>query len=108
MHGSHVACLFLQAEQPLNYLRIDGRPARLFAGTEQYRGQESMEGMLPWNGDRDNMIDRFDGRALLDFYREPVPGRQRKTADEEMLDEVCLPLRMHLPLSEPKACLLVS
>lgn len=47
-----------------------------------------MEGMLPWNGDQDNMIDRFDGRALLDFYRDPVPSKQRKTADEEMLDEV--------------------
>lgn len=25
--------------------------------------------MLPWNGKDDNLIDRFDGRALLDFYR---------------------------------------
>ena len=34
------------------------------------------------------MVDRFDGRALLDFYKDPVPGQQRKTADEMMLDEV--------------------
>ena len=30
-------------------------------------------------------IDRFDGRALLDFYREPDPSRPSKplTEDEE-------------------------
>jgi hypothetical protein len=24
-----------------------------------------------WNGDPDNLIDRFDVRCMLDFYREP-------------------------------------
>lgn len=81
----------LQAELPLNQLRVDARPAKLFRNTEQHRALESMDGMLPYNGNHDNMIDRFDGRALLDFYGDPVPIKRQKTADEEMLDEVCQP-----------------
>ena len=45
-----------------------------------------MEGMIPMNGQQDNLIDRFDGRALLDFYREPVSGRQTKTKTEDELE----------------------
>ena len=79
---------WIQAEHPLNALRVDARPVKVFKNTEQYRAIESMEGMLPWNGDQENMIDRFDGRALLDFYREPVKRDQNKTADEIQLQEV--------------------
>jgi hypothetical protein len=50
---------------------------------------ERGDGLLPWNGDHDNKIDRFDARSLLDFYRDPVPGAQRpKTPGEEKLQEV--------------------
>ena len=46
--------------------------------------------MIPWNGQQDNLIDRFDGRALLDFYREPDPQARcpQKTEDELELEEV--------------------
>ena len=46
--------------------------------------------MIPWNGNPDNLIDRFDGRALLDMYREiPHGARQRQlSADDETLEEV--------------------
>ena len=50
-----------------------------------------MVGFLPWNGNADNLIDRFDGRALLDFYVEPDPsaaGRRKRSEEEEELDEV--------------------
>lgn len=33
--------------------------------------------MLPWNGKEDNLIDRFDGRALLDFYRQGLVSALR-------------------------------
>lgn len=47
-----------------------------------------MEGMIPMNGQHDNLIDRFDGRALLDFYREPVTRHNvHKTEDELELEE---------------------
>ncbi len=61
-----------QAEQPFDLLRIDGRSCKLFRNTEQRTAVEAMEGFLPWNGKEDNLIDRFDGRALLDFYRQAV------------------------------------
>ena len=79
-----------QAEQPLNLLRVDGRPSKIIRSDEQYRAIESTEGMLPWNGHVDNLIDRFDGRALLDFYREPPPASLRRPkSDEDLeLDEV--------------------
>ncbi len=80
----------MKAELPLNILRVDARPVKLFRNTEQHRAIESLEGMLPWNGNHDNMIDRFDGRALLDFYRDPVPSKRQKTADEQLLEEVGL------------------
>ena len=48
-----------------------------------------MEGMIPMNGQHDNLIDRFDGRALLDFYRDPVNRQAKpKTEDELELEEV--------------------
>ena len=79
-----------QAELPVNLLRIDGRSCSVSVNEEQYQAVQSMEGMIPMNGQQDNLIDRFDGRALLDFYREPVAGRQTeaKTEDELELEEV--------------------
>ena len=59
----------LQVEQPFDLLRIDGRSCKLFRHNDLRDQVERMEGFLPWNGNTDNMIDRFDGRALLDFYR---------------------------------------
>ena len=34
--------------------------------------------MIPWNGDGENLIDRFDGRALLDMYIDPDPRAKRQ------------------------------
>ncbi|ONK64626.1 uncharacterized protein A4U43_C07F28130 [Asparagus officinalis] len=45
---------------------------------------------IPWNGKQDVLIDRFDGRALLDFIRDSSsrPYRvQEKTEEEEELEE---------------------
>ncbi len=80
----------LQAETPENLLRVDGRSARLVRSQQCYLAAEAREGMFAWNGQEDNLIDRFDGRALLDFYREPDARSQRpKTEDELELDAVC-------------------
>ena len=78
-----------QAETPANLLRVAGRAARLVRSQQCYLAAEAREGLFPWNGAEDNLIDRFDGRALLDFYREPDPRSQRpKTEDELELDAV--------------------
>eukprot|EP00208_Stichococcus_sp_RCC1054_P007494 CAMPEP_0206135806 /NCGR_PEP_ID=MMETSP1473-20131121/1072_1 /ASSEMBLY_ACC=CAM_ASM_001109 /TAXON_ID=1461547 /ORGANISM="Stichococcus sp, Strain RCC1054" /LENGTH=582 /DNA_ID=CAMNT_0053527905 /DNA_START=243 /DNA_END=1992 /DNA_ORIENTATION=- len=75
-----------QGEDPVHLLRVDGRSCRLFRNDEARAAVERMEGMLPWNGKADNMIDRFDGRALLDFYREP-DGRQRPKTEDALEEE---------------------
>lgn len=52
-----------------------------------------MQGFIPWNGKQDNLIDRFDGRALLDFYEEPdksALAKRTKSEEEAELDEVSL------------------
>ncbi len=67
-------------------LRIDGRCCSVSLNDEQYQAVQGMEGMIPMNGQQDNLIDRFDGRALLDFYREPVINRQAKSKTEHELE----------------------
>ncbi|MCH84226.1 CLK4-associating serine/arginine rich protein-like, partial [Trifolium medium] len=43
---------------------------------------------IPWNGKQDILIDRFDGRALLDFIRDSSFRRvQEKSEEEEELEE---------------------
>lgn len=76
-----------QGEDPFSTMRVDGRSCRLFRNDEAARAIEHMEGMLPWNGKADNMIDRFDGRALLDFYREPDNRRARPQSELEVEEE---------------------
>lgn len=66
---------------------------------DAYAAAEARDGMIPWNGDTENMIDRFDGRALLDFYRDPDGhSKPQKSDAEEELDEVghLFTSKMHL------------
>ena len=73
----------------MDALRIDGRPCKLVRNQEAYAAAEAREGMIAWNGNAENMIDRFDGRALLDFYKDPDPRNKPQKADEELeLEEV--------------------
>ncbi|GMH35801.1 hypothetical protein BSKO_03669 [Bryopsis sp. KO-2023] len=79
-----------QAEHPINFLMIEGHACKLHRNAEQYQQIERQEGMIHWNGQEDNLIDRFDGRALLDFYREPTAATlQRKPEDGELDQLVC-------------------
>jgi hypothetical protein len=62
---------WLQKESPLHYLRVDARGYKLFKNEAQYYAIENNEGLVPWNGQQDCLIDRYDVRALLDMYVEP-------------------------------------
>ncbi|CAD7700897.1 unnamed protein product [Ostreobium quekettii] len=73
-----------QAEHPINFLMGEGHSCKIHRSTEQYNAIERQEGMIAWNDHQDNMIDRFDGRALLDFYREPSTSRRQEKAPEEV------------------------
>lgn len=55
-----------------------------------YQATQDQQGLIPWNGKQDILIDRFDGRALLDFIRDSDSRRfrvQEKTEEEEELEE---------------------
>jgi Alternative splicing regulator len=79
----------------LNYLTIEGRPAKVHRSIEHYNAAEKEEGLIPWNGHPDIKIDRFDGRSLLDFYKEPDPkviqhNAANKGHQELKLEEVSI------------------
>lgn len=40
--------------------------------------------MIPWNEDMDFMIDRYDGRALLDFVQKPSKRNPSSEESSEM------------------------
>ncbi|PNH09620.1 CLK4-associating serine/arginine rich protein [Tetrabaena socialis] len=76
-----------QVEHPLNYFFVEGRPCKIVRNTEQHQNLESGTGLIAWDGG--TLIDRFDGRALLDFYREPDPSAKGrpKSAQEHKLEQ---------------------
>lgn len=77
----------LQEEAPLSRLQIDGRGCRIHRNTQEYENIEQMKVMVPWNGDQDCLIDRFDARSMLDFYRDSTV--KSKKSDEELeMEEV--------------------
>ena len=76
----------LQSEEPTQLLRVDGRACKRFRSADQYNAIEAMEGFIGWNGRDDIMIDRFDGRAILDFYREPDERVRNRVKGEEQLE----------------------
>ena len=67
----------------MHLLRLDGRALRLHRNDAASYALGQGEGLVSWNGDPGNMIDRFDGRALLESYAEPGArcGRAGRRAD---------------------------
>ncbi|EDO42465.1 predicted protein [Nematostella vectensis] len=51
-------------------IRIYGHSCKIHIDAQVAAAAESKSVMMPWQGNSDNMIDRFDGRAHLDFIRE--------------------------------------
>ncbi|KAK3812185.1 MAG: hypothetical protein J3Q66DRAFT_349612, partial [Benniella sp.] len=52
---------------PLQLLRVSGTAVRLETNPETYTFNEDAKSLMPWASDPSVKIDRFDGRALLDF-----------------------------------------
>ncbi|GMH14787.1 hypothetical protein Nepgr_016628 [Nepenthes gracilis] len=75
---------------PQQSIQVLGTRCRTYRDDGLYQASEDQQGMIPWNGKQDNLIDRFDGRALLDFIRDSDSRRfrvQEKTEEEEELEE---------------------
>lgn len=73
---------------PQQTLRINGTRCRVHLDATIYQATEDQQGLIPWNGKEDNLIDRFDGRALLDMVREYNPSfhQREKTEEEDELE----------------------
>ncbi|KAK0603333.1 hypothetical protein LWI29_003856 [Acer saccharum] len=75
---------------PQQSIQVIGSHCRMYRDDALYQATQDQQGLIPWNGKEDVMIDRFDGRALLDFIREPGSRRfhtQEKSEEEEELEE---------------------
>ncbi|KAI0498526.1 hypothetical protein KFK09_019414 [Dendrobium nobile] len=75
---------------PQQSLQVVGSRCRVHRDEGLYQAAQDQQGLIPWNGKQDILIDRFDGRALLDFIRDSStrPFRaQQKSEEEEELEE---------------------
>ena len=45
--------------------------------------------MMPWRGDKENLIDRFDVRANLDYIDESKPKPVELSKDEMIEERRC-------------------
>ncbi|XVF59417.1 hypothetical protein PTKIN_Ptkin07bG0274200 [Pterospermum kingtungense] len=75
---------------PQQSIQVIGSRCRIHRDDALYHATQDQQGLIPWNGKQDVLIDRFDGRALLDFIREPGTRHfrnQEKTEEEEEVEE---------------------
>ncbi|XP_068334951.1 uncharacterized protein [Pyrus communis] len=70
---------------PQQLIQVVGSRCRLYRDDGLYQAAEDQQGLIPWNGKQDVLIDRFDGRALLDFIRDTRHLRAQDTDDEGLL-----------------------
>ncbi|XP_040242906.1 uncharacterized protein [Aegilops tauschii subsp. strangulata] len=75
---------------PHQSLQVSGARCRVHRDDSLYQATEDQQGLIPWNGKQDILIDRFDGRALLDFIRDSSSRSfqtQEKSEEEEELED---------------------
>ncbi|CAG8728564.1 24513_t:CDS:10 [Cetraspora pellucida] len=73
---------------PSQLLRLTGTATKLFPNAEQHYFYENSEkSLMQWQGDAETRIDRFDGRALLDYLPENIPNMFVLPTDERDLQE---------------------
>eukprot|EP00123_Amoebidium_parasiticum_P008414 comp18786_c0_seq2/m.20695 comp18786_c0_seq2/g.20695 ORF comp18786_c0_seq2/g.20695 comp18786_c0_seq2/m.20695 type:complete len:245 (-) comp18786_c0_seq2:120-854(-) len=63
----------LQKLDPFQMLRVQGLKIELQLDPANRDIVESGKNLMPWQGQEDNMIDRFDARVNLDYIREEIP-----------------------------------
>ncbi|BAU00208.1 hypothetical protein VIGAN_10178100 [Vigna angularis var. angularis] len=73
---------------PQQSIQLVGFRCRTYRDDALYQATQDQQGLIPWNGKQDVLIDRFDGRALLDFIRDSSHRRApEKSEEEEELEE---------------------
>ncbi|XP_013401911.1 CLK4-associating serine/arginine rich protein isoform X3 [Lingula anatina] len=68
---------------PTIFLRVYGRPVKIHLEPAVAYAAESPQSMMPWQGDQNNLIDRFDVRAHLDI----IPHVIREESPEPSIPE---------------------
>ncbi|KAI9477124.1 alternative splicing regulator-domain-containing protein [Zychaea mexicana] len=73
---------------PKQLLRVIGSSTKLYPDAEQYYYHENQDNLMPWQGNTDIRIDRFDGRSLLDFVPEKQTKQRFPNKEQHMMDEL--------------------
>nr|XP_023669412.1 CLK4-associating serine/arginine rich protein isoform X2 [Paramormyrops kingsleyae] len=60
-------------KDPAQFLQVHGRAYKIHLDSAVALAAESPVNMMPWQGDTNNMIDRFDVRAHLDYIPTYTP-----------------------------------
>ncbi|KAM6289236.1 LOW QUALITY PROTEIN: CLK4-associating serine/arginine rich protein [Aegotheles albertisi] len=74
-------------KDPAQFLQVHGRACKIHLDSAVALAAESPVNMMPWQGDTNNMIDRFDVRAHLDHIPLYTPPLLSPTPPEQELDE---------------------
>ncbi|KAI8977151.1 alternative splicing regulator-domain-containing protein [Mycotypha africana] len=73
---------------PQQLIRVIGSSSKLYPDAEQFYYHENTDNLMPWPGNPEIKIDRFDGRSLLDFVPESVETYKVSRTEEEMSEEL--------------------
>lgn len=65
---------------PTQFIQLHGRRCKIHLDPAVAAAAEAPATMMPWQGQKDNLIDRFDGRAHLDY----LPEIQRISSEENL------------------------
>lgn len=57
-------------QDPVKFMQVHGQPVKIHFDESGKIQSEHSTAMMPWQGDKSQMIDRYDARSLLDFIRE--------------------------------------
>ncbi|KAK3548556.1 hypothetical protein QTP70_014475 [Hemibagrus guttatus] len=74
-------------KDPAQFLQVHGRTYKIHLDPAVALAAESPANMMPWQGDTNNMIDRFDVRAHLDYIPTYTPTLTSTTTPEQESEE---------------------
>ncbi|XP_069602931.1 CLK4-associating serine/arginine rich protein isoform X1 [Ranitomeya imitator] len=74
-------------KDPAQFLQVHGRFCKIHLDSAVALAAESPVNMMPWQGDPNNMIDRFDVRAHLDYIPEYKPPLLTTISPEQEADD---------------------
>ncbi|TPP65792.1 CLK4-associating serine/arginine rich protein [Fasciola gigantica] len=77
-------------QDPIKFLRVYGRPAKLHLDSEVVKAAENPNIMMPWTGDPSILIDRFDARTNLEHYNGQTPDDLKLNSVERIEERLCM------------------